>query len=379
MPDDRDFEQRLRASLHREADRLPMRIDAASVRERMKPGPRLPDWVLPIALPIGAAVLVAVVVINAFPGDPGLQAGAGPSATTSTLPEPRESAAARSQVPEPAPTPHPAARAFAAVALGDEEAFLVGGVGERGSLRTVTRFDGRVWQDMPALPEPRVGAAAALLPDGRLIVTGGEVDRAPTATTLVLEPGSEAWTEGVALPFAQSRMGSAVVDGRVYLFGGSVAEHAADVLVFDPATDAWSQAAPMPIAASRVAVAHIDGAVFVFGGRTPAGDAGLSSALRYDVATDAWQALTPMPIAGNDLTATPVDGVIWIIGSEFGLRSVGTVATYDPAADTWTPNPDQTRQFVADWHMALPQQNGRILVITGQPFLTIHAVNVREP
>jgi hypothetical protein len=379
MPDDREFEHRLRAALHREADRLPLRIDTASVRERMTAGRRLPDWVLPIALPIGAAILVAVVVINAFPGEAGLPLGAGSSTTPSALPEPRESAAARSQAAEPLPTPHPAARAFAAVAIGDEVAFLAGGVGERGSLRTVVRFDGRVWQDMPLLPEPRVGAAAALLPDGRLLVAGGEVERTATATTYVLDPGAEAWTEGVPLPFAQSRMGSAVVDGRVYLFGGSAAEHAADVLVFDPSTGIWSQAAPMPIGASRVAVAGIDGRVFVFGGRTPAGDAGLSSALRYDVASDTWQALTDMPIAGSDLTATPVDGVIWIIGSEFGLRSVGTVATYDPAADSWTPNADPTRQFQADWHMALPQRNGRILVITGQPFFTIHTVNAREP
>lgn len=379
MPDDREFEGRLRKALHREADGLPMRIDPASVRERMTSGARLPDWLVPIAVPIGAAVLVAVVVLNAFPGDRELPLGAGTSATAPVLPEPRESGAPRSQEPEPLPTPHPAARAFAAVAIGDEVAFLVGGVGERGGLRTVTRFDGQVWQDMPALPEPRVGAAAALLPDGRLLVTGGEVERTPTATTLILEPGADAWTEGVPLPYAQSRMGSAMVDGRVYLFGGSVTEHAADVLVFDPATGSWSPASPMPIAASRVAVAGIDGTVFVFGGRTPAGDAALSSALRYDVATDTWHAVPDMPIAGSDLTATPVDGVIWIIGSEYGLRSVGTVATYDPTADTWSPNADPTRQFQADWHMALPQRNGRILVITGQPFFTIHTVNAGEP
>lgn len=62
-------------------------------------------------------------------------------------------------------------------------------------------------------------------------------------------------------------MAMGMIDGRVYLFGGSVAEHAGDVVIFDPAAGSWAVGAPMPMAASYVAVASLDGVAYLFGGR----------------------------------------------------------------------------------------------------------------
>ena len=379
MPDETDFERRLRAALHREADGLPLRIDAARVREGMTSGRHLPSWLPQIGIPIGAALFVAIVVINVFPGEASPGPGSGSATAAPTTATQGPPAAAAPSHPVPQPTAHPAQRRNAAVAIADGVAYLAGGVGERGTLRTVTAFNGRVWTDLPSLPEPRAGAAGAILPDGRLLVAGGEVDAAPTASTLLLEPGGTEWTEGAEMPHAQAHMGVAVIDGRVHLFGGSATEHGADVLIFNPATQAWTLGAPMPAAASHAAAAALDGVAYVFGGRAERGDPSTSTASvnRYDPVADAWQPLPDMPSAGSNLTATPVDGRLWVIGGQ-AAEFQGAVATYDPATQAWTQQADG-RSLPGVWHAALPQNNGTILMVGGWPFLNTRVIDTRSP
>lgn len=389
MRDDGRFEDRLRDALEREASDLPFRIDAVTIHERLASRSSLPSWLLPVALPVVAAIVVAAVVVNAFPGQP-LETGVGPSATTA--PEPTIQPSSASPAPAtPLPTMHPAAREFAATAAGDGRLFMIGGSGQGGELTSAVVFDGRVWTDLPRLPQSRRGAAGALLPGGRLLVAGGTNDRQPLASTLVLEPDADAWTDGPPMPHAQVYMGSAVIDGRLYLFGGSVAERARDVLILDPDTGTWMIGAPMPIAVSRVAVAVADGAAYLFGGRSEPDGTDLATTFRYDPVTDGWEELADMPGTGSATSATVSGRRVWILGElrptepeavpAEGVTRNGQPSrawVYELESNTWTVRND-TNFWSNTWHAALLQADGRILIVGGWPNFAVDMVDAREP
>jgi N-acetylneuraminic acid mutarotase len=382
MSDGLDFEARLRDALHREVADLPLRIDAMAVNERLASPSRIASWLLPIALPVGAALVVAALLLNVFPGQPPQESGAGRASASPSAESSDGSSVASTATPTPAPTAHPASREDAATATADGRLYLVGGRGGGGHLTSAVMFDGRLWTDLPPLPESRVGAAAAVLPDGRLLVAGGESDGQPVESTFLLTPGEDAWADGPPMPDAQSFMGTATIDGRVYLFGGSVVERSRDVLILDPSAG-WTTGAPMPMGASRGAVAAVDGAAYVFGGRLEPDGGDLATALRYDPPADAWQSLADMPGAGSNISATAADREIWVLGElSPGAPDAGSQPSsawvYDVDSDTWTVRTSSSF-WPGVWHAALLLSDGRILVVGGWPNFAVDTVETREP
>jgi hypothetical protein len=375
MPDDGEFESRLRDALGRATADVPLRIDADTVRDRIGRSRRMPGWLVPLVMPVGVAVLIGVILLNAFPGPTDGPGASAPGPSGSPVSEPSVDRIAQ---PTPAATPHPGERTDAASATADGRLFLIGGTGPRGPLASVVVFNGLIWTNLPSLPEPRDGAGAVLLPDGRLIVAGGERDGQPLDSTLILEPDATAWTDGPRMPHAQAFMGSAAIHGRVYLFGGSVADHADEVLIFDPDAGAWGLGEPMPVAASRVAIATLDGFAYAFGGRSEPDGTNLATTLRYDVTANRWDALTDMPAVGSAMSATVVEARIWIIGAENADFRFGPLLVYEPASDAWTARTDQ-RARVGAWHAAMLQTNGLILLIGGSSSFIVGTVDTRAP
>ena len=66
---------------------------------------------------------------------------------------------------------------------------------------------------------------------------------APSPATSPASPALQ-WKKGAPSPFARVEAPTAVVDGKMYLFGGFVKGLGAsnEVDVYDPATDAWIKA-----------------------------------------------------------------------------------------------------------------------------------------
>src|SRR5205085_2072641 len=112
----------------------------------------------------------------------------------------------------------------------------------------------------------------------------------------------------------------------------------ADNREYDPATDKWRERAPMPTARNHLGVAVVNGKIYSFGGFVGSvhREAG-TDALEYDPATDRWRTLAPMPTPLGSVGAATVNGKIHTIGGR-GLNgvTVATHAVYDPATNTWT-------------------------------------------
>jgi len=197
------------------------------------------------------------------------------------------------------------------------------------------------------------------------------------------------WVRLAPVPEANEEWDSAVLNGKLYLFGGNPVaaggkQGAPPGLVFeyDPAADRWTKKKNMPQPAHHNAVVGYNGKMYVFGGavqRKPGGPTQypIDNAWEYDPAADAWRALAPMPIRRMAAAAVEVGGKIYVIGGagpwpgleneplggESPHRIVDANHMYDPAANTWQPR--QTLPTPRT-HMYAGAVNGKIYLIGGR-------------
>jgi len=135
---------------------------------------------------------------------------------------------------------------------------------------------------------------------------------------------------------------SAVVGGKIYIFGGSSGPPAwkthAPVEVYDPATDTWKNITNMPTPRAGLSTSVVNGIIYAIGGSKGnlEGGRGYSTVEAYNPVTDTWERKKEMPTPRNALSTSVVDGKIYAIGgSELGWQGIPTVEVYDPATDTW--------------------------------------------
>lgn len=169
------------------------------------------------------------------------------------------------------------------VTLADGRAVVLGGVSEDAPAeRRIEVFqpETRAWSFGGSLVNGRVGAAALFLPDGRVLVTGGDNGvqgqaRIEYAAAEIYDPSTQK-SDPIA-PMKRPRVGHTLhllTDGRVVAIGGDPSQDSgATTEVYDVGTDAWHSGPELPTASSGFGVSALsDGRLVVSGGwRTRAG------------------------------------------------------------------------------------------------------------
>jgi len=128
------------------------------------------------------------------------------------------------------------------------------------------------WQEKSPMPTARGGLAATAL-DGKIYAIGEVkgVGRDNIAALEVYGPASDTWESRSPMQRARDHLAVGVVDGKIYAIGGRL-NHSPEFNLsfneeYDPETDSWSMKAPMPkLGRSGTAAAVLDGRVYVFGG-----------------------------------------------------------------------------------------------------------------
>lgn len=170
-------------------------------------------------------------------------------------------------------------RAHTATTLADGRVLIIGGVvccGVTGALLTATAeiFDPvhGGFQPTGSLGTARALHSATLLPDGRVLVTGGTVDGSnATATAEIYDTSTGEFVPAGEMQVARaSHSAILLTDGRVLVLGGETASAATDL--YDPSADRWS-AGPVlqPAWAASTATLLSTGKVLVFGGEDAQG------------------------------------------------------------------------------------------------------------
>lgn len=98
------------------------------------------------------------------------------------------------------------------------------------------------------MPTPRGGMQAASLPDGRIVVIGGNSGTGGPMPFLgsveIYNPRLNTWTKATPMPTARAYMGVAIRDGQVMVVGGQ--DDNVNIVpttegqVYDPSDDSWS-------------------------------------------------------------------------------------------------------------------------------------------
>jgi hypothetical protein len=226
-----------------------------------------------------------------------------------------------------------------------------------------------------ALSVARHGPVAAPLPDGRVLVAGGDyVDGGGhhyLASAEVFNPASNAFTPVGDMSVARVRAFAAPLpDGRVLVAGGNDgAARLSSAEVFNPATNSFTPVGDMGIDLARAAAAPLpDGRVLIAGGTDGAPRSG---SLVFDPVTNSFSSagIGAMSTARQAPAAAPLpDGRVLVSGGVYVEGPGGYLSTaevFDPATNSFSPAGVGAMGSARTGAVAAPLSDGRVLVAGG--------------
>jgi Abnormal spindle-like microcephaly-assoc'd, ASPM-SPD-2-Hydin/Kelch motif len=209
---------------------------------------------------------------------------------------------------------------------------------------------------VPALTEARGGAVAAPLPGGQVLIAGGETGIRtlpdPLASAELFDPATDTLTTltsaGQSLSEGRTDAVAATLpDGEVLIAGGDgdlSQGQLSSAELFNPATDTFTKltGAGQALTEARayaVAATLSGGQVLIAGGGN--GSLAVSSAELFNPTTDTFTKLegsgrSPTEERGGAVAATLRDGQVLIAGGSGSGGSRATAELFDPATDTFT-------------------------------------------
>jgi DNA-binding CsgD family transcriptional regulator len=222
------------------------------------------------------------------------------------------------------------------------------------------------WTGLASLPQAR-SRLAVVADDAHIYAIGGETAAGVTGEVEFYDPASNGWLSGPAKPTPVSNVAAALLDGRVYVPGGTTAAGGVtNVLeVYDPAAQIWEARSPLPVPLAGYAVASLGGKIVLFGGWD--GAAYRRDTYVYDPTSDRWSQATPMPTARAFAAAGALGDVIYVVGGRNDEGELSTMEAYDPAGESapegpWTAKPPMS---VARGGLGLAPIGSRLYAVGG--------------
>jgi len=236
------------------------------------------------------------------------------------------------------------------------------------------------WTTVAAAPEGLAEAQSAVI-DGKMYVFGGFNITTPDFIGInhayVYDPAANKWAQIADLPAALTHTGVASDGHYAYIAGGYISDLTTQELTYastnvwryDPQTDTYSPFVPLPEARGAGAMVYLDGELHYFGG-VDLDREGQTEHWILDLndADPEWTAAAPMPFTRNHLAAVVLNDHIYAIGGQEGtddkIPDPDVLMYWDPS------NPDQWTH-VADLpagrsHMAAISTGSHIIVMAGE-------------
>jgi N-acetylneuraminic acid mutarotase len=230
-----------------------------------------------------------------------------------------------------------------------------------------------------SLVQARSYHTSTLLPNGKVLVVGGynadntDVPTADLATAELYDPATGTWTLTGSLTERRSHHTATLLpNGKVLVAGGN--QFVTDLVsaeLYDPADGTWTPTGSLKTKRrSHTATLLPNGKVLVAGGlqEDDMGHHGyfsLESAELYDPATGAWSPTGSLAADRVGHTATLLrNGKVLVAGGyRYGTGNLASAELYDPATGTWTATGNLTTPREA--HTATLLDNGSVLVAAG--------------
>ena len=223
----------------------------------------------------------------------------------------------------------------------------------------------------------RSAPTATLLPSGKVLIAGGfhYEDNYPTrffvTSAELYDPASGTWSATGSLETGRcGHTATLLPNGKVLLAGGqtdSSIPTTNSAELYDPATGTWTTTGNLvKPRVGHTATLLPNGKVLVAGGGTLYGPA-MNSAELYDPATGTWTATGSLAGGRSGHTATLLpSGKVLVVGgvtTEPSYREIATAELYDPASGVWTATGSLTAE--RSGHTATLLPGGKVLVAGG--------------
>ncbi|MEM8486215.1 MAG: malectin domain-containing carbohydrate-binding protein [Bacteroidota bacterium] len=208
------------------------------------------------------------------------------------------------------------------------------------------------WTSLQDALEPRVEGHSAVI-DGKIYVFGGfqTQDIVPTDKNEVYNIDTNAWSTFAPLPIPNTHVGSAEADGKVWIAGGyaliGFIQTVDIVWIYDPVANTFTNGPSLPAPRAGGALVRLGRKLHYISGLENRNDSvGDHFVLDLDEpgGPQTWTTAAPMPDPRNHFSGIALGGKIYAIGGQFNhdIDPVDTnlVHEYDPETDAWTRKAD---------------------------------------
>lgn len=201
-----------------------------------------------------------------------------------------------------------------------------------------------LWTEKKSMPTIRAGASASVV-NGKIYVIGGYYDegsnRKRSNKVEVYDPSNDTWEVVASIPTERSWATSAVVGDEIYVFGGgqnantagTSSKAIASVECYNTLTDTWTTKPNMPYPTAGLTSAVINGKVYLFGGNDY--KTSTSSIYEYDPTNDFWAYKSSITGIGSMGTSVYNDKVFLLGGAKNVTKDLSAlVEVYDPITNS---------------------------------------------
>src|ERR1041385_4642491 len=197
------------------------------------------------------------------------------------------------------------------------------------------------WVNSSVLSQGRTGAAAVLLPDGRVMITGGDVNGSPSSSVEMFNADGSIASAAPMSPARSGHSAFLLTSGEVLVTGGRTGGGGTtnSAELYDPWEDAWVDAPAMQDARAGHTVLQLpDWTVLVIGGTNSSGS--VTSVERYDPATNSFSHHGALNHARTDAAAAVLDdGRVLVAGGTIAdaggqLSTSASSEIFDPMSGT---------------------------------------------
>ena len=253
----------------------------------------------------------------------------------------------------------PTARGGLGVAVVNGKIYAIGGLNDKTHLAVNEEYNPvtDVWTTKTSMPTSRSGFGIAVYQNKIYCIGGttGDSDNfvsGITGAVEVYDPATDKWETKTPMPTPRADLCTDAVNGKIYCIGGKkywgtdpFYQELNTTEVYDPASNVWTTKSPMPIPVLGAASAVLDGKIYIIGGSR-------HFQMGWDLSTivsnqvyypeeDSWSTRTGLPTAESYATAEATSGVtapkkIYFLGGSNQTEYSEETYAYDSVDNDWS-------------------------------------------